>query len=284
MSTTSVPIARKRRIKGVGLFLILFLMALVFLIPFGIVAFTSVKSQGELIMGGVLALPKQFRWSNFVRAWEIGKFGIYFKNSGLLLLIKVPLGIFLAALAAYPLAKMKFRFNNAIFILFLLGLTIPVHVILIPMVIMVKNLGLTNTLWSLIFPYVAIGLPFQIFVMRGFFRLIPDELLEAARIDGASELWIFLRIMLPLSLPALATLYIIDAVATWNELLVALVLVNADAARTVPLGLLRFQGQFASNYTQMMAGVLIVIVPMITLYIFLQQYLIAGLSAGAVKE
>lgn len=284
MSTTSVPIARKRRIKGVGLFLILFLMALVFLIPFGIVAFTSVKSQGELIMGGVLALPKQFRWSNFVRAWEIGKFGIYFKNSGLLLLIKVPLGIFLAALAAYPLAKMKFRFNNAIFILFLLGLTIPVHVILIPMVIMVKNLGLTNTLWSLIFPYVAIGLPFQIFVMRGFFRLIPDELLEAARIDGASELWIFLRIMLPLSLPALATLYIIDAVATWNELLVALVLVNADAARTVPLGLLRFQGQFASNYTQMMAGVLIVIAPMITLYIFLQQYLIAGLSAGAVKE
>ena len=284
MSTTSVPIARKRRIKGVGLFLILFLMALVFLIPFGIVAFTSVKSQGELIMGGVLALPKQFRWSNFVRAWEIGKFGIYFKNSGLLLLIKVPLGIFLAALAAYPLAKMKFRFNNAIFILFLLGLTIPVHVILIPMVIMVKNLGLTNTLWSLIFPYVAIGLPFQIFVMRGFFRLIPDELLEAARIDGASELWIFLRIMLPLSLPALATLYIIDAVATWNELLVALVLVNADAARTVPLGLLRFQGQFASNYTQMMAGVLIVIAPMIALYIFLQQYLIAGLSAGAVKE
>ncbi|HLS89736.1 MAG TPA: carbohydrate ABC transporter permease [Limnochordia bacterium] len=259
-------------------------MALVFLIPFGIVAFTSVKSQGELIMGGVLALPKQFRWSNFVRAWEIGKFGIYFKNSGLLLLIKVPLGIFLAALAAYPLAKMKFRFNNAIFILFLLGLTIPVHVILIPMVIMVKNLGLTNTLWSLIFPYVAIGLPFQIFVMRGFFRLIPDELLEAARIDGASELWIFLRIMLPLSLPALATLYIIDAVATWNELLVALVLVNADAARTVPLGLLRFQGQFASNYTQMMAGVLIVIAPMIALYIFLQQYLIAGLSAGAVKE
>jgi len=284
VSTTSVPIAPKRRIKGVGLFLILFLMALVFLIPFGIVAFTSVKSQGELIMGGVLALPKQFRWSNFVRAWEIGKFGIYFKNSGLLLLIKVPLGIFLAALAAYPLAKMKFRFNNAIFILFLLGLTIPVHVILIPMVIMVKNLGLTNTLWSLIFPYVAIGLPFQIFVMRGFFRLIPDELLEAARIDGASELWIFLRIMLPLSLPALATLYIIDAVATWNELLVALVLVNADAARTVPLGLLRFQGQFASNYTQMMAGVLIVIAPMIALYIFLQQYLIAGLSAGAVKE
>ena len=284
MSTASVPIVRKRRIKGVGLFLILFLIALVFLVPFGIVAFTSVKSQGELIMGGVLALPQQFRWSNFVRAWEIGKFGIYFKNSGLLLLIKVPLGIFLAALAAYPLAKMKFRFNNAIFILFLLGLTIPVHVILIPMVIMVKNLGLTNTLWSLIFPYVAIGLPFQIFVMRGFFRLIPDELLEAARIDGASELWIFLRIMLPLSLPALATLYIIDAVATWNELLVALVLVNADAARTVPLGLLRFQGQFASNYTQMMAGVLIVIAPMITLYIFLQQYLIAGLSAGAVKE
>lgn len=284
MSSASVPIRYKKNLQRVGAFLALFVLALGFLVPFGIVAFTSVKSQGELISRGVLALPQRFLWGNFVRAWEIGKFSIYFKNSTLLLLIKVPLGIFLACLAAYPLAKMKFPLRSSIFILFLLGLTIPLHVILIPMVIMVRGLGITNSIWSLLFPYVALGLPFQIFVMRGFFRLIPDELLEAARIDGASEAWIFLRIMLPLSLPALATLYIIDAVNTWNELLVALVLINADAARTVPLGLLRFQGQFSSNHTQLMAGVLIVIAPLITLYIFLQQYLVSGLSAGAVKE
>src|SRR5690606_20828920 len=223
-------------------------------------------------------------WENFAEAWEMGRFGRYFQNSGLLVLVKVPFALLLASLAAYPLAKLEFPFRSTIFLYILFGLTIPLHVILLPLVVMLRNLGIANTVWSLMIPYVAIGLPFQIFVMRGFFRLLPDELLEAARIDGASELWIFVRIMLPLSLPALATLFILDAVSTWNELLVALVLVNADAARTVPLGLLRFQGQFASNYTQMMAGVLIVIAPMIALYIFLQQYLIAGLSAGAVKE
>jgi raffinose/stachyose/melibiose transport system permease protein len=147
-----------------------------------------------------------------------------------------------------------------------------------------KQLGIANSLAALIPPYVAFGLPFQIFVMRGFFRMIPSELIEAARLDGASELGIFWRIMLPLSLPALATLFIIDTLGTWNEFLIALVLTSGDASRTVPVGLLRFQGEFASQYTQLMAGVLISVTPVIIIYIFLQRYLISGLTAGSVKE
>ena len=149
---------------------------------------------------------------------------------------------------------------------------------------MMKQLGIAGNLAALIPPYVVFGLPFQIFVMRGFFRTVPGELLEAARLDGATELGVFFRIMLPLSVPALATLFIIDALATWNELLIALVLISADAWKTVPVGLLNFQGQFSSRYTEMMAGVLISITPILIFYVFLQRYMVSGLRAGAVKE
>jgi raffinose/stachyose/melibiose transport system permease protein len=260
------------------------ILALIWLVPFIFVIITALRPQGDLLSRGAFSWPSDIRWSNFARAWDVGNFATYFRNSGLLILLKVPLGIFLASLAAYPLAKMTFRLNTPIFLFFLLGLAIPIHVTLLPIVIMVKQMGIANTLWALIPPYVVFGLPLQILVMRGFFRTIPSELLEAARIDGASELHIFLRIMLPLSVPALATLFIIDALATWNELLIALVLISADEWRTVPVGLLHFQGEFSSQYTQMMAGVVIAMLPILALYIVFQRYLVSGITAGAVKE
>jgi raffinose/stachyose/melibiose transport system permease protein len=240
--------------------------------------------MGDLIENGVFAWPRELVLTNFARAWDIGNFSIYFRNSLILVILKVPLGILIASLAAYPLAKMRFRFNNFIFIFFLLGLAIPVHVTLTPLLVMMKQLGIQGTLLALIPPYVVFGLPFQIFVMRGFFRTVPSELLEAARLDGSSELGIFWRILMPLSTPALATLCIIDALATWNELLIGLVLISATESRTVPAGLLQFQGQFSSQYTQLMAGVLISITPIVLLYVFLQRYMVAGLTAGALKE
>jgi raffinose/stachyose/melibiose transport system permease protein len=196
----------------------------------------------------------------------------------------VPLGIIIASLAAYPLAKMNFRFRTVIFIFFLVGLAIPVHVTLTPLLVMMKQMGIAGHLAALIPPYVVFGLPFQIFVMRGFFRTVPSELLEAARLDGSSEWGNFWRILMPLSAPALATLFIIDALATWNELLIALVLISATEWRTVPVGLLQFQGQFSSRYTELMAGVLVSILPILILYIFLQRFMVSGLTAGALKE
>lgn len=266
------------------LYIGLTLMALLWLVPFIMILITSVRAQGDLISNGVFALPQKIAWANFSKAWQVGNFSTYFRNSFILILVKVPLGIFISALAAYALAKMRFRFNTAIFVFFLLGLAIPVHVTLVPLLTMMKQLGIAGNLAALLPPYVVFGLPFQIFVMRGFFRTIPSELLEAARLDGASELGNFWRIMLPLSAPALATLFIIDALATWNELLIALVLISADAWRTVPVGLLQFQGQFSSRYTELMAGVLISILPILTIYLFLQRYMVSGLTAGALKE
>ena len=283
--TTSVPsLKRQTRLANVVIYIILTLMAIVWLVPLGIIILTSLRSQGDLMGNGIFAWPDHIQWSNFSRAWGVGNFSTYFRNSLILIIVKVPLGIVISSLAAYPLAKMDFRFRTSIFIFFLFGLAIPIHVTLTPLLVMMRQLGIAGNLAALIPPYVVFGIPFQIFVMRGFFRTVPSELLEAARLDGASEWGIFWRILMPLSAPALATLFIIDALATWNELLIALVLISASEWRTVPVGLLQFQGQWSSRYTEMMAGVVISITPIILLYIFLQRYMVAGLTAGALKE
>lgn len=206
--------------------------------------------------------------SNFATAWNVGDFSTYFRNSLFIIAMKLPLGIALASLAAYPLAKMTIRFRHAIFLFFLIGLAVPVQVALQPLVLMMKNLGLSNTLFALIPPYIAFGLPLQILMIRGFFRQIPTELIEAARVDGASEFTIFRKIMLPLSVPPLAALFIIDTLATWNEFLLPLVLTSSKGARTVPLGLLQFQGEHSSQYTLLMAGVMISIIPVLIIFLF----------------
>jgi raffinose/stachyose/melibiose transport system permease protein len=277
-------VSRSRRLtEDALLFVSLSVLALLWLSPFVTILLSAVRSQADLFTRGVFSWPSEFLWQNFLDAWETGDFSIYFKNSLLLILIKVPLGILFAALAAYPLAKLRFALSMPIFMFFLLGLAVPVQVTLQPLLVMMQQLGIANSIWALIPPYIAFGLPFQIFVMRGFFRLIPGELVEAARLDGASELTIFRKIMLPLSVPALATLFIIDSLATWNEFLIALVLISAKESRTVPVGLLQFQGEFSTQYTLLMAGIVISILPVVFIFIFLQRYFVAGLTRGALK-
>lgn len=272
------PLARPALVGG------LTLLALLWMVPFLFLALTSFRAQGELLSNGVFSWPHEIRWSNFAAAWKVGRFGSYFTNSLLVVLVKVPLGILVSALAAYPLAKLSFRGDRFIFLLFLVGLAVPVHVTLLPLAILSRHLGLTDTLFAVVPPYIAFGLPFQILVLRGFFRGVPTELIEAARLDGASELGIFARIMLPLSRPALATLFIIDFVGTWNELLMALVLLSSETSRTVPLGLLGFQGQFGARFAQLSAAILIGVAPIIVIYVVFQRYLVSGMTAGAVKE
>lgn len=262
----------------------LLILAFFFLFPFGIVVLTSLRTQQDVVSRGVFALPDSLHWNNFPEAWRIGKFRVYYRNSLLVTFIKVPAGIFVAALAAYPLAKYRFRMRDSLFAFFLLGLGIPINIVLLPLTILLKRIGLLNTLGALFFPYIVFGLPFQILVLRGFFRGIPDELVDAARIDGCSEFQTFWKIILPLGTPAVLALFIIDFLATWNELLMALIFIHSDEWKTVPLGLLYFQGQFASSYPIINAGVLIAILPVLGVYILLQRYFVSGITAGALKE
>lgn len=265
------------------LFVVFSLAALLFLLPVLILIVTSLRSDPDFLTRGVFSFPRSLRLENFTDAWNIGAFATTYKNSALITFVKVPLGLLVSALAAYPLAKMRFRFDNALFIFFVAGLAVPIHVALLPLFIIERHIGLLGSLWALLLPYIAFGLPFQIFVLRGFMRLIPSEIVEAARVDGAGDLLIFVRLMIPLVAPALATLAIIDAVATWNEFLMALVLLPDANTRTLPLGLLNFFTQFSGSYTKLSAGLVIAIVPLLIVYIFLQRYLVSGLAGGAVK-
>jgi raffinose/stachyose/melibiose transport system permease protein len=175
------------------------------------------------------------------------------------------------------------RLATPLLVLLLIGLTVPAYVTLLPIFILLRNLGLIDSLWGLIPPYVAFGLAFEILVLRAYFKSIPDELIEAARLDGASELGIFFRIVLPLSLPALAALCIIDAVGTWNEFLIALTVLSSETHFTIPLGLLNFQGQFTTQHTALNAGILLAIGPILLFYIAMQRFIVSGLTTGALK-
>jgi raffinose/stachyose/melibiose transport system permease protein len=266
------------------LYIGLTVFAALWLIPLVVVVMTAIRSEGDLMSSGVFSVPRELSLANFAEAWDIGWFSTYFKNSVIVTLTKVPLGIFIASLAAYALTKLRLRYSSALFIFFLLGLAIPAHVVLLPLFIMLRQIGLLDTLWALYPPYIAFGLAFEILILRGFFSLIPDDLIDAARVDGASEFRIYWSIMPPLSLPALATVFIIDALAKWNEFLIALVMLTSEEVRTIPLGLLNFQGQFSSNHTALTAGVTIAILPIQVLYIALRRYVIYGLTGGALKE
>ncbi|MBM2614782.1 carbohydrate ABC transporter permease [Actinoplanes sp. LDG1-06] len=268
---------------GVGSTVLMTIAALVWISPLVLLVITAVRPLSDFVAQGPLSWPGTFTMQNFSDAWGIGNFATTYRNSTLLLILKVPLGVFVSAMLAYALAKLRIRFGAAIMYTVFLGLTIPIYITIVPVFVMARSAGLTDSLIGLIGPYLAFGIPFEVLVLQSFIRQIPDEIVEAARIDGAGAWRIFLTIVLPLSAPALVTVLILDAVATWNEFLFALILLNSDAHKTIPVGLLNFQGQFSNNSTGLAAGILIAVVPILVAYTFLQRWIVGGLTAGASK-
>ena len=196
--------------------------------------------------------------------------------------IKVPLGVVIEAMAAFALTHIPFRWANKVFILILLGLIVPIQMALVPLTIVMNALNLIDTRTGLTLLYLGFGVPFGVLIMRGFFRTIPTELIEAAKIDGCSYWRIFFQIALPLALPAVLSLCILDGVATWNEFILAQIFLRSDELRTLPLGLVNFSTQFSTEYNQLAAAVLISLVPVIIVFLFFQRYFVSGM-AGAVK-
>ncbi len=268
---------------GVPLTLVLALVSIFWIAPLALLVITAVRPLSDFVGNGPLSWPQEFTWSNFTDAWRIGNFSSTYRNSAILALLKVPLGVLISAMLAYALSKLKIRFARIIMFAVFLGLTIPIYITIVPNFITLRSLGLTDSLVGLTGPYLAFGIPFCVLVLQSFFRQVPDEIIEAAKIDGAGPWRIFFTIMLPLSAPALVTVAILDGVSTWNELLMALIILNSENSKTVPVGLLNFQGQFANNNTGLAAGILIAVVPILIAYIVLQKWIVGGLTAGATK-
>ena len=277
------PLRLKRDPILIGLWIALILVALIWVAPFVFIVFTSLKTPAAVTSSGAFMPPTELAFQNYADAWNRGNFASSFFNSVIITVIKVPLGLALSAMAAYALAKIKLRISKALLLLVVFGTMIPFQVMLAPLFTLVNSFGLIDTYPGVILPYIAFGVPYQVFILHGFFKGIPKELSEAALIDGATHFTIFRRIFLPVCLPVLAALLILDFVSTWNEFAMALVLLQDQHMWTLPLGLMSFQGQFSSNYGQLNAAIVMTVLPATIVYLMFQRYFVSGLTSGAVK-
>lgn len=280
-AATQIQPVRSERHKAVYFYSALSLLALIWFAPIIMLLFTALKSSGDFAINGALAVPQSIEWSNFSEAWDTGVKS-YFLNSVIIAAVKVPLGVTIEAMAAFALTQMHFRWASKVFIFILIGLIVPIQMALVPLTILMNALNLIDTRTGLTLLYLGFGVPFGVLVMRGFFRTIPRALMEAARIDGCSYIRMFFQVALPLALPAVVSLCILDGVATWNEFILAQIFLRSDELRTLPLGLVNFSTQFSTEYTQLAAAVLIALAPLVLVFIFFQRYFVSGM-AGAVK-
>lgn len=271
-----------RRLSSLG-GVVVIIGCIVFLTPVIVLALTALQPEANVVQNGPAALPKVLTLANFPAAWSGGDLGHYYLNSILILVVKVPLGVLLSSLAAFALAKRRFRSRKLVLVALLVGLGVPQVITLYPLLLISRYTGLSGSVWVLLLPYLAFGIPFEILVMRGAFMNVQDEMLEAARVDGASELKIWARICMPMVLPAIASLIVLDGVATWNEFVIALTLLSSQASDTITIGILNLQGQYGTNYAQLEAGVFICVIPMVILFFIARRYLTRGVAVGAVK-
>jgi raffinose/stachyose/melibiose transport system permease protein len=256
------------------------------LTTYGILSLFAVIALFPLlaVASQALDLP-HLSFAAFTGAWREGRFAGYLTNSLIVVTVVVLVASVLSVLAGYALGTMEFRGATALFYLFLAGLMVPTEAIVVPLYFDLRSVGMDNTLPGLMLPQIAQSVSFGVFWMRAYFRSTPRSLIEAARVDGASSWTTLRRVLVPVGRPAILTMVVLIAMWTWNEFLLALVILSSsEDLRTAPLGLSIFQGQHQTEYQMLMAGALIVAAPVVLVYVFLQRHFIAGMLSGAVKE
>jgi raffinose/stachyose/melibiose transport system permease protein len=209
--------------------------------------------------------------------------GTAFVNSVIVSLVSLGLTLFLSALAAFVIARLNFRFKGWILGFFVVGMLIPIHSTLVPLFILMKQLSILNTYWALVLPYTAFALPTAIFVLTAYLSSVPKEIEEAAFIDGTGLWGVFLRIMLPISLPALSTVTILSFLHFWNDFSFSLVFISKSSLKTLPLSIATFADGFQTDYSLTLAAMTIAVVPTIVVYLAFQEQVMKGMTAGAVK-
>ncbi len=271
------------RLKGANLlvWLIVVVGALIVAFPLYWMFATAVRPKKEIFGGGLDLVPSTFVWSNFSDAWNKLPWDQFYINSIAIAAIAVPVTVFINLLAGYTFAKYKFPGRDILFLLMISTLMIPIQVIMVPEFLIVAKLGWVNTWWGVLVPRAAEA--FGLFMVRQFMVSIPDELIEAARLDGAGEFAIFRKVVLPLSWPVIAVLSIFTFMWRWNDFAWPLVVLQEQSAYTVPLGLNLMKGQYFTDWTGLMSMSLLSIIPMMLVFIFFQRYFIQGIASTGLK-
>lgn len=240
------------------------------------------KALGELRVDP-LGLPQVWQWQNYAAILTDPRTITYLVNSLVIAGLTVMLTLIVASMAAFAFAQIRFFGSGMLLNYLLLGLLFPVATGILPLFLMIRDLGLLDSYWGVVLPQVAFGLAFAILLMRQAFRALPHELWESAQMDGCSYLRFYLQITLPLSLPILSTVGVITLIQSWNNYLLPLVVLNHEARHPWPLGIMQFRGEFGTEWNLILAFVTLTLVPAVLLYIFAQKYIIQGLTGAAVK-
>lgn len=250
--------------------------------PFLWVAAMSLRTTPE-IFGSRYGLSTRFHWEKFVDAWITSNYNTYFWNSTIVVVTAVALVTAIGSMAAHCLARYRFRGSRAMRFVILTGIILPPQLLILSLFQIMLDYGLYNSLTGLIIVYAATQLPITIYILEGFFTQIPQDLFDAARMDGYSDFEIFWRITLPIGLPAIFTTVTLNFIMLWNEYLYAVVLLTDDNKRTLPLGIMHFMGAHQLDVGMIATGVMIAILPIIIVYAFSSETMIKGMTAGAVR-
>jgi raffinose/stachyose/melibiose transport system permease protein len=271
-----------KRFAIVVLYVILVLYALLCVYPLLWMMVNSFKSNQD-IFNNPWGLPARIVFDGYINAFSRGNILLYLYNSVTVTVIAGIFCLILSSMAAYGIQRMKWKLSKLTFAIFLMGIMIPVHSIVIPLYISFTKIGLSNTRWGLIIPYIVTSMPFSILVLVGFLQTLPIEYEEAAFIEGCGLFKSFIKIVIPLLKPAIATVIILNFINMWNELFLALILISNKDLYTLPIGATRFRDLYSQNYTPMFAFLTLTVTISITVYLVFQKRIVAGIITGGLK-
>lgn len=273
---------KQKMLSKAIVYAILILIALAMLVPFLWMLSASIKSDREVFqMNPFVWIPEVPKWENYTNIWTKIPFAIFVKNTVFLTIVVTLLQLFTSSFAAYAFAKLKFKFKNFLFMAYIATIAMPWQVYMVPQFIMMRKMGLNDRLLAMI--CLQAFSAFGVFMMKQFYEGIPDELCDAARIDGLNEYGIYAKIMLPLSKPSLSTLTIFTFVNTWNDYLGPLIYLKSESKKTIQLGLKMFIGQYSSDYGLIMAGSVLSLIPVLVVFMLLQRYFVEGVANTGLK-
>ena len=273
---------KKKNLYKVVRYVILTLLSIFTVIPFLILPIVSMKTKQEYLLNP-MALPSKINFNNYIEVFKRANILGAFSNSLIIMLGALALEIVLGSLTAYALTKMQFKRAGTFSAIFLAPMIFPIQAITVPLYLIYKNIGLTNTYIGMILLEAALGLPMTIFMMTSFMKTIPIQISESATIDGAGHGTILFHLIVPLLKPVISTIAVVCGISVWNAFYVPMIMLTKQSMRTLPLTIYDFMGMYENDWTLLSACIIFVILPIIIMYIFLQKNIINGVTAGAVK-
>ncbi len=269
-------------VQKVFAWILLAALAFLNLYPIAIMALSSFKSTREIFMKP-FDFPAVWKLKNYVNAWERANFASYFKNSIIVTVLSIAAIILVSSMAAYVIARFEFKFRKFLYLYLIAGLALPTRLAIIPIFLLIRSVNLQDTLAALVMVYTAGGIAFSMFLLVNFFKKLPRDLEDSARIDGAGPFRIYWQVDLPLLKPALVTVAMFNFIDVWNDFFFPLILLSSKAHKTIPLGLQAFFGEYTVEWDLLFAALNISVLPVLLVFVILSKQFIAGLTEGALK-